>query len=223
MVKSALYLRVNGGYLAQRVRNVQIIAAEDAGRVKAAADMVTHLQGKIAEGEKLQELLEATANVLTAMSAAWRKTFEQSLTAMVSQGLTLVLGEPMHFKVETKTVAAPGLVFKLEQDGLETDILEAKGGTVVNLVNFLLRLAVVLATHPPLRRTIVLDEAFAHVSSEYVPALAAMLRQLCDETGVQFLLVTHEPAYGDAADVVYEVTQSKSVSSYERVKGRREE
>jgi hypothetical protein len=210
-------------YLADRMNNLRLKAAALQGRADGAVEAAKNMRDILAEDEYDQEVLEAVVGVLTAMSAAWRKHFEESLTLMVSRGLTLVLGEPMRFIVESKARGnGIGVEFKLEQDGLETDILEAKGGTVVNLVNFLLRLAVVLATHPPLRRIVVLDEAFAHVSAEYVPALASLLRTLCDETGVQFLLVTHEPAYGDAADVVYEVTQANRVSTFTRVKSKQE-
>ncbi len=53
-------------------------------------------------------------------------------------------------------------------------------------------------------------------------ALAALIRQLCDETGVQIILLTHDPAFADSADVVYEVTQAKGKSHYERVKSKRD-
>jgi DNA repair ATPase RecN len=197
-------------------------ANELSGRAKHAEEQRHRLADSVAALEEQKGHLEQVMTVLATMEAAWRRGFEEALTAMVSRGLTLVLGEPTHFIVESKSRAGvPALEFHLEQGGLETDILEAKGGTVVNLVNFMLRLVVVLAAQPPLRRILVLDEAFAHVSAEYVPELAALLRQLCDETGVQILLITHDPAYVDVADIAYEVTQERGVSQYTRIKSRR--
>jgi len=205
------------------VKAVQTRAAEASGYTARADDHALEL-AKTCEGlERQQKLLEEVGVILASMEHAWRKGFEGALTSMVSRGLTLVLGEQTHFTLRSKSRGGtPGLEFALEQGGVEMDIMEAKGGTIVNLVNFLLRLAVILAAQPPLRRVIVLDEAFAHVSAEYVPALAALIRQLCDETGVQIILVTHDPAFADSADVVYEVTQAKGKSHYERVKSKRD-
>jgi len=205
------------------VKATQRRAAEITGYADRAKDEVTALSASVADLEERQKLLEEVGTVLTAMETAWRKGFEGALTSMVSRGLTLVLGEPTQLVIRSKQRGGtPSLEFQLEQNGLEMDIMEAKGGTLVNLVDFLLRLAIVLAAQPPLRKVLVLDEAFAHVSVEYVPALAGLLRQLCDETGVQFVLTTHDPAYTDAADVVYEVKQVRGVSHYEKVKGRRD-
>lgn len=209
--------------LGEAVRALQIQAAEAAGRADGLRGQAETLAQRLVDHEEQQRVLTQVGVVLSAMELAWRKSFEEALTAMVSRGLTLVLGEPVHFSiVSAQRAGTPTLEFRLSQNGLETDIMEAKGGTVVALVTFLLRLAVVLATQPPLRKTLVLDEAFAHVSTEYVPALAALIRQLCDETGVQCILVTHEPAYGDAADVVYGVSQRQGISTYERLKARRD-
>ena len=205
------------------VKAVQTRAAEAAGYAGRAEDHVTEL-AKTCEGlERQQKLLEEVGVILASMEHAWRKGFEEALTSMVSRGLTLVLGEQTRFTLRSKSRGGtPGLEFSLEQGGVEMDIMEAKGGTIVNLVNFLLRLAVILAAQPPLRRVIVLDEAFAHVSAEYVPALAALIRELCDETNCQVILVTHDPAFADTADVVYEVTQARGVSHYECVKSKRD-
>lgn len=198
-------------------------ADEITGYADRAKDEVATWTNMVATAEEQQKFLEGVGTILAAMETAWRKGFEGALTSMVSRGLTLVLGEPTRFVIRSKQRAGtPSLEFQLEQNGLELDIMEAKGGTLVNLVNFLLRLAVVLAAQPPLRKVLILDEAFAHVSAEYVPALADLLRQLCDETGVQFILVTHDTAYMDAADIVYEVTQKHGISTYEKVKERRD-
>ena len=205
------------------VKAAQRQADEISGYAKRAGDEVVTWTNMVTEVEEQRKLLEEIGTVLSAMETAWRKGFEGALTSMVSRGLTLVLGEPTQFVIRSKQRAGtPSLTFQLEQNGLELDIMEAKGGTLVNLVNFLLRLAVVLAAQPPLRKVLILDEAFAHVSAEYVPALADLLRQLCDETGVQFILVTHDTAYTDAADIVYEVTQKHGVSTYEKIKERRD-
>ena len=78
---------------------------------------------------------------------------------------------------------------------------------MVAVVGFLLRVTLVLLTQPEDRRLLVLDETFAHVSEEYLPAVSGFLRDLVEETGLQIIMVTHQPELASAADKVYRVSQ----------------
>jgi vacuolar-type H+-ATPase subunit F/Vma7 len=88
------------------------------------------------------------------------------------------------------------------EEQVDTPVLEARGGGMVVVVSFLLQLVFLLKT-PGLRRLMVMDESFAHVSAGYEPRVAEFLREVCDRTGVQVILVTHSDAYTDAADKLY--------------------
>jgi ABC-type lipoprotein export system ATPase subunit len=48
-----------------------------------------------------------------------------------------------------------------------------------------------------------LDETFAHVSSEYLEPMGQFLREVVDKTGVQIIMVTHQPELAEYADTVY--------------------
>ena len=90
---------------------------------------------------------------------------------------------------------------KIVKGGLETPILEARGGGVAAVAGFLLRACVLLLT-PDSRNLLVLDEVFAHLSEEYVPRCAEFLKELCERTDLQILLVTHQPEFTQAAHKV---------------------
>lgn len=72
---------------------------------------------------------------------------------------------------------------------------EEDSGGVVNVAAFVLRLACIVSTKPRLRKFIAMDEPFHHVSKKYRPAVRSMIKQLAEDFGFQFLLVTHEPEY----------------------------
>jgi DNA repair exonuclease SbcCD ATPase subunit len=54
---------------------------------------------------------------------------------------------------------------------------------------------------------LILDETFAHVSDEYLPALGEFLREIVDKTGVQIIMVTHQSQFEEWADLVYRFSQ----------------
>lgn|GEM_PF-6654436 len=152
------------------------------------------------------EVLELTQALCLALEGEWRKTFEESLEEVVSDGLTLVMGESTYLHIRSGVRnGASAVSFSIETPRGETGIIGATGGSVVQITSFLLRLMVILSHRPELRKVILLDEAFAGMSEENVPHLANLLRQLVDDTGVQILFVTQDRQYADVADVVIDV------------------
>lgn len=176
------------------------------------------LDEKIISLAEALSMREQALEVCKEVEEVWHKTFNEDLSSVVSQGLTLVFETPMRLEIESNFQRdASAVTFYLHEGKLKTQIIGEKGGGHVNVVSFLLRTLLLLNTRPALRKVLVLDEAFAEVSAEFVPNVAALLRKLCDETGVQIILVTHEPSFGEQADFVYEVTIDKGVSSVELI------
>ena len=100
--------------------------------------------------------------------------------------------------------------------GLETDVIDARGGGLVNVASFLLRVLLLLSARPVLSRVLILDESFVNISREYRPALTELLRRMVDEGGIQILLITHSDDLTDAADVVYRFALEDGVTVVKR-------
>jgi len=151
------------------------------------------------------ELLEHVVSLLSAMQELWRERFQAGVGEVVSRGLTAAFGEPLDLVVEMgQSGDLPVAKFSIRDSrGLATDIIDARGGGLVNVASFLLRVLLLLSARPPLARLLVLDEAFANVSAEYLSAVVALLRRICDEGAFQVILVTHRDELADAADVAY--------------------
>ena len=79
------------------------------------------------------------------------------------------------------------------RDGHEIDPRRAAGGGVVDVAAFALRIACLILSRPPVRRLIVADEPFKHLSAEYRPRIASMIERLASDLKVQFVIVTHSP------------------------------
>lgn len=196
---------------------------QERGRIQQLEDDLNILLIKNEEGKVELKKLESVMGILHNLEEYWHHSFEERLAALITRGLHTVFEEDMEFMIESKTQGDLSVLdFKLVQrrpDGsiLTTDIMGAKGGGVVSVVGFLLRLIVVIAVRPSLRPIIFVDESFAHLSREYVPNMARLLRQLVDETKVQIVMITHEPAFSDVADVLYSVRQSNGVTTYKNI------
>jgi predicted ATPase len=75
--------------------------------------------------------------------------------------------------------------------GHEVDPQDADSGGLLDVAAFALRLSVLCLRRPPLRRLLVLDEPWKHLSAGYRPAVRELVESLAEELGVQFLVVTH--------------------------------
>ena len=76
--------------------------------------------------------------------------------------------------------------------GLETPILGAKGGGIMDIVNTAMRIGILnFLRDPAIDGPIILDEPYKQLSKEYQPAIAELLRQIVDNFGRQVILSTH--------------------------------
>ena len=76
--------------------------------------------------------------------------------------------------------------------GLETPILGAKGGGVMDIVNTAMRIGILnFLRDPAVDGPIILDEPYKQLSKEYQPAIAELLRQIVDSFDRQVILSTH--------------------------------
>lgn len=210
--------------------STDLAALGNALRVKLGEQRQLQRQAEEAEtsavAQKEQSArLEQVVALLAALQETWRVQFEAAVGRLVSQGLTGVFGEQLEMVVEMGVSGdLPVARFAVRDSrGLETDVMEARGGGVVNVASFLLRVLLLLSARPPLARLLVLDESFGNVSEEYLSAVTALLRRICEEGAFQVVLVTHRPALADAADVAYQFSLVDGVTQVKRLKAPEDE
>lgn len=172
-------------------------------RGQAVQDEVAALQDEVA-------LYDRVTGVLSSIGEQRQVAAQDIIEGLVTRGLQTVFGTGLSFHIvqslRGKQVVVDFIVRTTLADGrtVDTDVLAARGGGLAAVVGFLLRLVVLLLSPTRQDTVLILDEPFAHLSREYVPAMAVFLRELCDKTAVQILLVTHQPEFADVADVRHE-------------------
>lgn len=180
-------------------------------RLEGQRDVLIDLRTRSEEGMRMltegADSLDRILAVLRGLEVNYRGRLQKRLSAVVSQAVSAVFDEDIKVLIEDATFrGVTSMAIMIEQDGLKTDIFSAKGGTLVDIVAFALRVLMVIWSG--LQRVVVLDEPFAHVNGEeYRLRAADLLRELHRQLGVQFIVVAHETEMVDVADVAYEITK----------------
>lgn len=154
--------------------------------------------------------LEKVTGLLNSLGEERQLKAQQVIEELVTRGLQTIFDETLSFhivqSVRGKTANVEFLVRTTLPSGVvETPVMDARGGGLAATIGFLLRIVVMLLKGKDTsdQNILVLDETFAHVSAEYLPALGEFLREIVDKTGVQIVMVTHQNEFVDYADKVY--------------------
>lgn len=163
------------------------------------------------------------ATVLKSVGELRQEEAQQKIESLVTQGLQTVFGEELSFHIVSKASgAAVGTEFVVRttlEDGstVDTSVMDARGGGLAATIGFLLRLVVMLLDDSKRETLLVLDETFAHVSEDYLSRLSEFLHEVVEKTGVQILMVTHQPIFAENADKRYKFTNVNGVTKVEEI------
>jgi DNA repair exonuclease SbcCD ATPase subunit len=131
-----------------------------------------------------------------------------SISDLVTSGLNSIIeDQDLRFKInqehKNNRIA---MKFILEQDGNSGDPLNSFGGGAAVVISLILRLAVMKRIGKA--NLLLLDESMVALANAYVPNAAQFMRELSEKTGVNILMVTHNPEFIQNAHCAYEVTKS---------------
>lgn len=116
-------------------------------------------------------------------------------------------------KVSVELMTIQKHIGDVEVEGLSND---AFGGSVSTVQSVLLRLVIMMRWG--LRPILVLDEALPAFDSNYVTNMGHFLSTLCKRLGMDILLVSHNPAMVDAADLAYRISKHNGHAKFDVIK-----
>jgi predicted ATPase len=166
-------------------------------------------------------VLDRAVGVLTSVGEERQSQAQGQIESLVTRGLQVIFGPELSFHLVSSVRSnRPEVDFvvrsQVGSEVVETSVMDARGGGLAATVGFLLRLVVLLLSKKR-GSILVLDETFAHLSREYLPAASEFLRELVDRTGVQIIMVTHQSEFAGAADVSYEFRLSQGLTQVARL------
>ena len=199
--------------------------AKHEGARENVAKSLAEAEARVQETGDETEILDVVLKLLVDMGGDFQRNFQHSLAGLVSEGLSQVFGEALEVLIETSTKADMSAInFVLIKNGGEKeDLMGGQGGGYINIIAFLMRVLLILAARPLLRRLLVLDEPFAMISPEFRHSAAEMMEALIDRLDFQMIMVTQEWEYAEVADVAIKVEMKGGATQFHVLKGAPEE
>lgn len=179
------------------------------GEARSTLTRGKELSTEVAELATDVEDLDRVTVLLNSLGEERQIAAQASIEELVTRGLQMIFDDTLSFhivqNVRGKTAVVDFVVrTTIGTSVIETPVMDARGGGLAAVIGFLLRLVVMLMGRDPREANLlVLDETFAHVSAEYLEAVGQFLREVVDKTGVQIIMVTHQPEFAEFADRVY--------------------
>lgn len=203
--------------VSDRIKEIEVKVQAGLAERKAVRDLLR--DKKKAQRELLHSLeaIEKAKVFLTEVAMLTQQEAEARVSSIASMALSSVFGNPYEVKlrfVQRRGKSEAELLFT--RDGLEFDPMSDTGGGAVETASFALRLSTMLLMRK--EQVLAQDEPFRFVSKDHMEALCKMLRCVREDTGIQFILVSHEAELIEAGDKVFRVTQKDGVSAVATVK-----
>jgi DNA repair exonuclease SbcCD ATPase subunit len=135
----------------------------------------------------------------------------KSMSELATSGLNYIIyDQDIKFKiVQEQKNNRIHMKFVLEQDGVEGDPLASYGGGAAVVVSLILRLSIMQRLG--LGNLLILDESMVALANAYVPSAANFMKQLSEKTGVNILMVTHNPEFLSISHTAYEGMKTDSL------------
>lgn|SRR3990167_924727 len=195
----------------ERFQNIEKRFYKLKGVKNSLEKIISDYEKQIAE-VKLKEVdIEKCLKVLQTLIEMKKEKIKNRIENLVTKGLrTIFEREDYRFEIEMELKrgsmsARPILYSRFGNKEFSTDIIDGHGGGVVDVTAFILQVIVLLALSNKLEKVIIADEAFKHVSQEYLSNVAQFMQYLNEITGIQIIMVTHKSEFLDVADKKYEV------------------
>jgi hypothetical protein len=127
-----------------------------------------------------------------------QRSAHDKIARVVTRCLAAVFDNPYEFRIKfERKRGKTEAVLEFQRNGeTYSDPLNEVGGGVLDVAALALRLACVMVSKPPARRTFVLDEPWTHVRGKDNRARTCrLLEMLAEEFNVQWILNTDVPSY----------------------------
>ncbi|MCX6705177.1 MAG: hypothetical protein NT162_02470 [Candidatus Woesebacteria bacterium] len=188
--------------LKQKVKqNMYALASRDSVR-----DELGRLENREKELKEEIDTLEKVAILFQQLSDLKRTELQKKVETLVGFGLKVIFQEDIKFLIESEVKGNNiSFEFKLETNGQKTGIFDCRGGGIISVVSYLLRVIMLLMVKPQLRKVLFLDEPFSMLSEEYRNNMKTLLQTLSQKTGIQHVIVTHLPEIAECGDIQYMV------------------
>ncbi len=156
--------------------------------------------------------------ILSEVTKATQEDFKNKVEKLTTIALKSVFNKNYEFKLlfeskRNKMEARPVIL----EDGKEFTPKDELGGSILNIISFMVQIVFIILEKPAKRKTMILDEPF-HWLGNLKEKAGRMLTEISKELGMQIIFVTHDKILAEIADVIYKVENINKVSKVKKVK-----
>jgi len=195
-----------------RLAELKTKVAEAAGRRSVYEAQKAEALDNRKEAMRQKRLCEAAMTIVTTVGESLQQRISTRLSSVASHALRSVFPDPYRVVIEF-TPTARGTIdatIQFERAGqrfkpvLPSGQLLAGGGPV-EVAAWGLRVALWGQLRPRPRPIMLMDEPFRFLQEDLHPVAGEVLREIAEQAGVQFIMVTHSQKLAEAANNVVEV------------------
>lgn len=181
-------------------------------KIQIERSLVT-LEEELTSQRKQLHFHEQAREIIREVGMITQQQLQYHISDITSLALETVFPDPYKLEVEfvqRRNKTECDLFFSRE--GLKADPQTASGGGPVDIAAFALRIASWSMQIPRTRNVIILDEPMRFVSADLQANASAMLKEISQKLGIQFIIVTHNEVLTSYADRVFKVSRRKGRS-----------
>jgi hypothetical protein len=166
------------------------------GKYEGLTQRTKDLQYRIKASIVQCEQIESSVDALFGFGSWINTVVKDKLESIANTALKSIFPDKEMFFRVVPNKTKKGLFYDLyiETNGVPTELLDAKGGGVLDVIQMCLRITYVSRLKGKLRQTILLDEPFKNLDAERVNLASQWLDQISKRLKIQFLIITHIPA-----------------------------
>jgi DNA repair exonuclease SbcCD ATPase subunit len=168
------------------------------------------LHTEVTELKRTLRRHEQAREIVREVGLKTQQQLQYHIGDITSMALDSVFEDPYELKVnfvQRRNKTECDLTFV--RDGFEIDPIDAAGVGAIDIASFSLRIASWSMMYPRTRNTIILDEPFRFLSTNYQERASQMIKELSQKLGLQFIIVTHEEELTASADKIFQVSKDK--------------
>jgi DNA repair exonuclease SbcCD ATPase subunit len=186
-----------------------------AGRRDQLAAQLASIEKELVALEQERLDVARAQEIIQSVAMLTQRELEVHVSELVTLALEAVFPVPYTFvlKFVTRRNKSEADLLLQDANGNLLSPMDDVGGGVVDVAALALRIALWSLKRPRPRAVMFLDEPLRFLSADLQDRASAMIKELSDKLGIQFLIVTHEENLLAAADRVFEVIQNSGVSS----------
>lgn len=188
------------------IRELRNSLEQQKGQKAQIEKSLTLLHNEIRDLKRSLRRHEQAREIIREVGLKTQSQLSFHISDITSLALSAVFEDPYELKVnfvQRRNKTECDLLFVRNEQ--EMDPLDSSGVGAVDVASFALRIASWTMLKPRTRSTIILDEPFRFLSEGYQEKASAMLKELSQRLGIQFIIITHEEILTTAADKIFQV------------------